>query len=139
MAAALSALSDIAVFTLLVHSGLFFIYCQAVSRIVGGAVSFFINKHFSFDRHEGRTLIEIRRFLLLYAVSYTLSFVLLWFAHQRWGLRLLYAKPLADGTCFLFNFAVMKLYVYAPLRGLIFRIRALLWLGKGAVDDSLRG
>lgn len=113
LAALASALSDILMFTLLRQLGLFFIYCQAASRIVGGATSFLINKHVSFDRHEGRAFIEMKRFSLLYAASYVLSFVLIWLSHSILGFSLLFAKPIADGACFLVNFAVMRNYVYA--------------------------
>ena len=139
LAAASSAISDIVIFTLLVHLGLYFVYCQGISRIIGGVVSFLINKNLSFNRHRRRALIEIRRFLLLYAASYLLSFFILWFLHQQMGLTLLYAKPIADGSCFVVNFIMMKFYVYNPVRGLLFRLRAINWFRKGGVDDPLRG
>jgi putative flippase GtrA len=113
LAALASALSDIVTFTLLAQLGLFFIYCQAASRIVGGATSFLINKHVSFDRHPGRTLVEMKRFSLLYAASYVLSFVLIWLSHSVLGFSLLFAKPMADGACFVVNFVAMRNYVYA--------------------------
>lgn len=118
IAALSSALSDILAFTLLFHLGLYFLYCQAASRIVGGITSFLINKNFSFKKHEGRTLIEMKRFGLLYIASYLLGFCLLWLLYKQMGLSLIFAKPLADGICFIFNFFVMKYYVYSKAGGI---------------------
>ena len=126
LAALVSALSDIATFAFLGQLGLYFIYCQAASRIVGGGTSFLINKHVSFDRHHGRAFIEMRRFALLYVASYVLSFVLIWLFHGAFGLSLLLAKPMADGACFVFNFAVMRNYVYAATP----HTAGTLWAGK---------
>jgi len=119
IAALSSAASDLLAFTALMHLGVYFFYSQMISRVVGGVISFIINKNFSFNTNRKRTLIEIRRFLLLYFVSFNLVLLLLWLVHEKWDLPLLYAKPMCDSIGFVFNFFVMKLYVYAQTRGLI--------------------
>lgn len=119
LAAVLSALSDLTVFTVLVHLGLYFFYAQAISRIIGGVTSFIVNKKLSFNTPWFRTVVESRRFLVLYIVSYTLAFLWLWLYHERLAFPLLYAKVMSDGTGFILNFLVMRSYVYKEVPGLI--------------------
>ena len=116
-----SALSDLFTFTVLLFSGLNLYASQGISRIIGGITSFVLNKHFTFEKQVGRTKIEARRFLLLYGVSYLLSFCLIWILYNLFQLPTFYAKILTDGSCFLFNFIAMKLYVYANTRGILER------------------
>ena len=113
-----SALIDIGIFSIIVVLGLNPFIGHGISRIAGGLTSFVLNKILTFKKNVGRTKIEVRRFLLLYAASYLLSFSLLWFFSSLLGISVLYSKITADAVCFLFNFAVMKLYVYSDTRGL---------------------
>ena len=117
--ALMSCVSDFSVFTGLVFIGTNLFASQAVSRIVGGVTSFLLNKYLNFKTPYKRALVEARRFLFLYGVSYFLSLALLGIFHKILGLPLFYSKIMADGTCFVFNFIVMKLYVYTNIRGLI--------------------
>jgi putative flippase GtrA len=110
--AALAAVSDWALFTVILAAFGAPIPAQATSRIAGGAASFALNKYWSFQsRQIARTFLEARRFLTLFALSYVLSlsvFSLLAFA----GLWPYWAKLIADTLCFLFNFMMMRSWVY---------------------------
>ena len=110
--ALLSALSDWIVFVGILALFGSPIGAQAISRIVGGVVSFAINKYWSFEsRQRDRTLIQAWRFILLFGISYTFSLAL--FAFVTWlGLHPYVAKLLSDSACFLFNFLMMRLWVY---------------------------
>ena len=101
-----SALSDLFTFTVFLFFGLNLYASQGISRIIGGITSFVLNKHFTFEKKVGRTKIEARRFLLLYWVSYLLSFCLIWILYNLFQLPTFYAKILTDGSCFLFNFII---------------------------------
>jgi putative flippase GtrA len=114
--ALISAASDWIVF-----AGLFALFgrpiaAQATSRIVGGVVSFAINKYWSFEsREHKRTLIEAWRFIVLFGASYILSLAL--FSFMTWvAVHPYVAKLLADSACFIFNFMVMRLWVYRRRR-----------------------
>jgi len=115
--AVLSALCDIVFFITLTFFNVHYSISQGIGRIAGGALSFIFNKKFSFGRHQGRTHIEIRRFLVLYLFSYVAALFLLTFYYRIVGLPLVFAKLTTDGTCYIFNFIVMKFYVYAKVKG----------------------
>jgi putative flippase GtrA len=112
--AMLSAGSDWVVFVgLLAASGLP-IMAQGTSRIVGGLVSFGINKYWSFQsRRRERTLIEARRFLVLFLISYVLSLSLFSALTFIW-VSPYWAKLITDTCCFFFNFLMTRLWVYRP-------------------------
>lgn len=130
-AAAVSAAAlDFLLFFGLIHLGAHYTLSQGIARIGGGSLSFCMNKKFSFDAHPGRTHIEIRRFLLLYAFSYSLALLCLPTYYRLLGLPLFYAKLLTDGTCFIINFITMKFYVYAPVEGLTEKGRRALFPEK---------
>lgn len=112
--AALSALSDWAVFSLLVSGcGADHLASLMAARLVGGLVSFAVNRNWTFAGKKHRSLSQSgRRFLLLYGFSYLLSAGL--FSLASWaGLPPYPAKLLTDLSCFLVNFAVMKTYVFS--------------------------
>jgi putative flippase GtrA len=114
--ALLSAASDWVVFATLLAAFGWTIQAQAISRIVGGLVSFGTNKYWSFQSYEHKqALHEAWRFAALFVASYGLSLSL--FS----GLTLLgtgpyWAKLITDTCCFLFNFLVMRFWVYRPRR-----------------------
>jgi len=87
-------------------------------RFARGITSFAFNRTISFDLLSGSTKIELRRFLLLFLVSYHAALFFLYAFHELVGIPLLLAKPLSDGLCFFFNFTVMKFYVYNGLPGI---------------------
>jgi putative flippase GtrA len=114
--AVLAAASDWAVFTALLSILGVPIAAQATSRIVGGLVSFGINKYWSFESGQSdRTLIEARRFIVLFVMSYLLSLSL--FSSMSFsGLGPYWAKLITDASCFVFNFFMMRFWVYRPER-----------------------
>lgn len=113
-----SAASDVLVFAGLVFCGVNPLLCQAVARVAGGVTSFALNRNHNFPKSDGWLSIEVRRFLVLYVASYTLSLFCFWLFHRVFKLPLICAKPLVDGLCFLFNFMAMKMYVYAKVPGI---------------------
>lgn len=117
-AALASTVSDWLVFTLLIFTHTYFLYAQAIARIIGGITSFILNRYWAFPGNKNRKIhIEARRFLLLYAASFLLSIGLLYVLGEVVNIPVFLAKALADGSCFLFNFAVMKLYVFDERAG----------------------
>jgi putative flippase GtrA len=112
--ALLSAASDWGVFTTLFLAFGTPITAQATSRIAGAIVSFTINKYWSFQSIEHRQAVaEAWRFLLLFAVSYALSLTL-FSALTFSGTSPYFSKLATDLICFLFNFMVMRMWVYRP-------------------------
>jgi putative flippase GtrA len=79
-------------------------------------VSFGINKYWSFQSYQHkRALHEAWRFVLLFIVSYGLS-LSLFSALTYFDVRPYWAKLITDTSCFLFNFLVMRFWVYRPRR-----------------------
>jgi hypothetical protein len=60
-----------------------------------------------------RTLIEARRFLVLFLISYVLS-LSLFSALTFIRVSPYWAKLITDTCCFFFNFLMMRLWVYRP-------------------------
>ena len=114
--ALLSAASDWVVFATLFAAFGWTIMAQATSRIVGGLVSFGINKYWSFQSYQHkRALHEAWRFVVLFAASYGLS-LSLFSALTFLDLGPYWAKLVTDTSCFLFYFLVMRFWVYRPRR-----------------------
>ena len=119
-----SALIDWAFFGALTVFGTYHLYAQMVSRVSGGVFSFVVNKVWSFGVPEiDRTVIEGRRFLLLYLASYLLALSLLYLFADLLGLWTYVAKLFADFICFVFNFVIMRLYVYHKRAGILHFLR----------------
>jgi len=112
----LSAASDWAVFATLFAAFGWTIQAQAISRIVGGLVSFGTNKYWSFQSYEHKqALHEAWRFAALFVVSYGLS-LSLFSILTNIGTGPYWAKLITDTCCFIFNFLVMRFWVYRPQR-----------------------
>ena len=117
-AAAGSTVCDYAVFSVLLFFSIGPLYAQMAARIAGGVVSFVINKYWSFGAQGIDGLkTEGRRFLVLYIFSYSLSVFILYLLAEQVGISPYSAKVLADLTCFIFNFLVMRIYVFSDNRG----------------------
>ena len=115
-----SAAIDLAIFsTLILFVEIEPIFSQGISRIMGGLTSFGLNKFVTFKNKESKTRVEVRRFLILYGVSYVLSLTLFSILDRVLLIGVFIAKILSDGICFLFNFVVMKFYVYRNNKGLL--------------------
>jgi putative flippase GtrA len=124
LAAAGSAAVDWAVFAALRFLGLGYLPCQAAARVMGGVFSFSINRKTLEDR-PGHMAVQGRRFLLLYVVSMALSMMLLYVQVDLLHVRVVAAKVVADGTCFLVNFVAMRSYVFRATEGLTRRLRRI--------------
>jgi putative flippase GtrA len=122
LVAAGSAAVDWVAFVALGLLGFGHLPCQAMARIAGGLFSFSMNKR-ALEDVPGRTFVQGRRFLLLYAVSMVLSMSLLYVQVDLLHVRVVAAKVVADGTCFLVNFAAMRGYVFRAKEGLTRRLR----------------
>jgi putative flippase GtrA len=116
--AAVSAMSDWLVFvaTIAIFSQPIFAYGTA--RIAGAVVSFVVNKSWSFKSLDFRRApLEAGRFLLLFAVSYTLA-VSLFYALSLSGFGPYWSKLIADTICFFGNFVGMRYWVYRHVSGI---------------------
>ena len=114
--AVLSAASDWAVFATLFAAFGWKIQAQAISRLVGGLVSFGTNKYWSFQSYEHKqALHEAWRFAALFVASYGLS-LSLFSVLTHVGTGPYWAKLITDTCCFVFNFLVMRFWVYRPQR-----------------------
>jgi putative flippase GtrA len=120
-----SAGSDWLVFCVLV-SGVRTAHLPAlmVARVVGGGVSFLANRHWTWgaNRRVGLTQ-QGRRFLVLYAGSYSFAVALFSLLVDGLGLPAYPGKLATDIACFIGNFLVMNAYVFHRREGLsrIFR------------------
>ena len=119
MIAVISAVSDWLAFLAAYGLGAPPLVAQGVARIIGGGLSFGMNRHVSFGFLKGHGLSrEARRFLVLYAASYLFSILGFFTFLNILGAPVVVAKLLADGTCFFFNFIGMRYYVFVARRGL---------------------
>ncbi len=103
------------------------VLAQMASRLAGGVYSFSLNRSWSFRATDTRQLTtEGRRFLILYALSYMLSVGILFACVTIFETSAYYTKLVADGSCLLFNFIVMRVYVFHSRSGvsqLMFRMK----------------
>lgn len=121
-----SFLVDIILFIFLNFIGLGFLVSQSIARLTGGVVSFYINRNFSFWSTSNKIYSQAGRFILLYVTSYCLSLFLLRYIHLQMNISLLYAKLFSDLCCFVFNFFIMKLYVYSDSNSLLLKLTKIL-------------
>ncbi len=118
-AAVASFASDFFTFSALVFWNVNIYYAQGIARVVGGIVSFMINRNYSFKSENSRAFVQARRFVLQYILAYNLSIFLLWLFHEVLHINPTPAKLLGDFVCFVFNFFCMKLYTYNSKTGMI--------------------
>lgn len=111
-AAVCSFLTDIIIFSILSVIGINYLIAQSVARLFGGTVSFYINRNVSFKSLDTKIKTQIKRFILLYILSYTLSLILIKCMYNDLEIGLVYAKLISDFICFIFNYCIMKMYVY---------------------------
>jgi putative flippase GtrA len=125
LVAVAAAATDWLVFVALRAAGASLLECQVSARLSGGLLSFWVNRRALQDGH-GHVLVQGRRFLLLYAFSMGLSVVLLYLQVHSMDMRVVHAKVIADATCFVVNFLVMRGYVFRATTGLTDRLRRAL-------------
>jgi putative flippase GtrA len=95
------------------------LFAQAPARMLGGAVAFTMHRNWSFRDQQGRGLTtEARRFLGLYVFSFILSMATLYLLVDVFAINRFWGKAFADTLCFVVNFIVMKIYVFADARSL---------------------
>lgn len=107
--------ADWVVFAVALAGGAWHLHAQALARVAGGLCSFVANQRWSFQAGQGDGLRQARRFGALYAVSYVLSLSLLYLLVDLGGGDPYLGKLAADGLCFVFNFAVMRSWVFLPV------------------------
>lgn len=108
-----SLFADLFTFSVLTFLGTNFLISQCIARSVGGFCSFYINRNLSFKGNKNNLFFQMRKFILLFIASYILSIVLIFSFHQILEFKVYIAKFMSDFLCFLFNFFVMKMYVYS--------------------------
>jgi len=114
-----SAITDYAVFSVLFFYGLGAVPSQMVARISGGIFSFVTNKYWSFEAKKLSSVkTEGRRFLILYLFSYALALGIFYALNELAGMPAYPAKIIADISCFVVNFVVMRSYVFGGGQGL---------------------
>jgi putative flippase GtrA len=73
------------VYALMIFCGFHYVVAQTVSLIVGVANSYLWNKYFTF-RQPRRSLMELVRFVSVYAASYLMSLLILFLCVDVWGI-----------------------------------------------------
>jgi len=112
LVAASSAASDWVVFIAIIAVFTHPMIAYGSARFVGALVSFFANKHWSFESSDvQRAPAEAIRFLLLFAFSYVVAISLFYLLTSA-NLGHYWAKLVADSICFFLNFVVMRYWVY---------------------------
>jgi putative flippase GtrA len=120
-----STVVDWAVFIGLSYFGIHHLIAIGFSRIAGGLFSFVLNRNWTFSARGGRHVtIQGRRFLLLYGASYFLAITTVYVLVDLVGMSVYLSKFCADGLCFLFNFVIMKVYVFHIRAGISERLRS---------------
>lgn len=112
LAAISSAVADWVVFICLNELTAQALFSQGVARLTGGGVSFVFNKNVSFRSFESRASGELVKFTLLYAVSYVLSILFMYAGVYFYSDYEYVVKILSDSVLFLFNFFMMKFFVF---------------------------
>lgn len=104
---------DWLLFTVLFNLGLNPMFSHSCGRLMGGATSFWLNKSIAFkDQEHGSFTTQVRRFILLYIFSFSVSLATLYGQLYWLHLSAYFAKLNSDILCFIVNFCVMKLYVF---------------------------
>ena len=118
--ALLAAASDWLVFAVLIQiGGLPAVAALMTARIAGGAVSFVVNRQWTFGGGAVSGLTrQGRRFLLLYAASYASAVGLFAVLTGGLGAGPYPGKIATDSLCFLGNYLAMALYVFHDRSGL---------------------
>jgi putative flippase GtrA len=120
----ISLLVDLAVFKLLVSDaelldrtltlpGLHPLAANAVSRPIGGLVCFFLNKHWTFkSRGRKASGMQFLSFWAVWAVSWTLSEILIWLFHEILHWSGFSSKLLAECIVVAFNYLCLRFWTF---------------------------
>jgi putative flippase GtrA len=117
---------------------------QMASRLLGGLLSFVLNRHWSFrDQKGGKLAMHGRRFILTYCLSYAISVSIMVLGVEVLRCSPYWTKLAADSTCLLFNFVLMRTYVFVSRAGVSNFLRGLLghpakqrYTNRASVDST---
>ena len=109
---------DLSVYCLLLSGqGIWYVYAHTLSRAVGGASGFVLNRRWTFGRRGRADLIaQLAKFAMTYLFSYVVSSFLLYLLVERFRLPAVGAKLLAEGAVFLFNFLLLREWAFRDRR-----------------------
>ena len=94
---------------------------QCLSYSCGVLNSFLMNRKWTFrqqsrDGQQGQSAEQLLKFIALNLLTLTLTYVLLVWFHDSWGLPMLLSKLLASGVSFLINFTGSRLWVFGTIQ-----------------------
>jgi putative flippase GtrA len=109
---------DLSVYWLLLSGqGIWYVYAHTLSRAVGGASGFVLNRGWTFGRRGRTDLIpQLVKFAMTYLFSYTASSCLLYLLVERFRLPAVGAKLFAEGAVFLCNFLLLRQWAFRDRR-----------------------
>lgn len=87
-------------------------FALVVARLFGGATSFIFNRLWTFNSLEMPAKKQATRFILLYLISLTLAFFMFIILNKLFVFDTFVSKIVTDGVIFIFNFFVMRFWVY---------------------------
>lgn len=105
---------DLSVYTLLCSGmGVWYLYAHTLSRAIGGASGFVLNRGWTFG-HKGRAelITHVVTFAVTYLFSYTTSSWLLYLWVETFRLSPVRAKLVAEGSVFLLNFLILRQWAF---------------------------
>jgi putative flippase GtrA len=104
---------NLAVYTLFVHTiGVDYHVAAVVAWIVAVANNFLLNRHWTFDAREGRMHFQAMRFVVVSAVAFGVSLVLLTVFVEAAGIAKVPAQALAVACATPLNFLGNKLWSF---------------------------
>lgn len=105
---------DLSVYMLLLSAhGVWYVYAHTLSRAVGGASGFVLNRRWTFGRKGRADLIaQAGKFAVTYLFSYVASSCLLYLFVERFRLPAVGAKLFAEGSVFLLNFLLLRQWAF---------------------------
>ena len=83
-----------------------------IGRLAGGITSFLLNRHWTFRSKGNSALSQVGRFLTLYVVSFILAYLLFLALLKFSPFGAFKSKLVTDTSIFIFNFLVMRAWVY---------------------------
>jgi len=105
---------DVSVYTLLSSGiGMWYMYAHTLSRAVGGATGFVLNRRWTFGRKGREELVTHGvKFAITYLFSYVASSWLLYLWVETFRVSAVRGKLIAEGTMFLFNFLILRQWAF---------------------------
>ena len=112
-------LIDLVTYWMLMNiAGSWYLYAHFISRTVGGAACFLLNRYVTFKKTgTGDLGSDLSRFLVLYGISFCFASALVYANVTVAGLGPMAGKVVAEVLVFLFNYTVMKYWVMKPTAG----------------------